>query len=218
MARGGKNFIDLSGKEFGSLLVVERTESTSSGKFRWTCYCVCGKECTVPGAHLRSGHTTSCGHPPLLCAHGHLRSVENLYPDGTCKTCQGIRRAPAEYKTARNEESRTYYAKTSAEYRKKTRGRMATLKLEVLTHYSPDHILKCSCVDCVVMDIDMLSLDHVDNDGAEHRRSISTVYRNRGGEKMYRLVKNGKFPEGFQTLCMNHQLKKHLLNVRSKQT
>ena len=64
-----------------------------------------------------------------------------------------------------------------------------------------------------VTDIDMLSLDHVNNDGAEHRRKVG---KNKTGEKMYRLVKQEGFPEGFQTLCMNHQTKKKLLNVRSK--
>ena len=48
----------------------------------------------------------------------------------------------------------------------------------------------------------MLSLDHVNNDGHAHREEV--------GSKMYSWVKSHGFPEGFQTLCMNHQFKKKL--------
>jgi hypothetical protein len=147
-----------------------------------------------------------------------VRIIENLYPDGTCKVCQKVRRSPAEYKEKVSKQGKEYYAKTSSKTRKQTRERMAALKLEVLTFYSPNHILGCCWSGCTVADIDMLSLDHVNNDGADHRRLINKTYRNRGGEKLYRIVKRENFPTGFQTLCMNHQLKKHLLNVRSKIT
>lgn|ERR1035437_1799955 len=215
MARAAHNRLNLIGQAFGNLTVIAPAERTKAKKLRWLCRCSCGGECVVVGSHLRSGHAKSCGHPPTHCAHGHLRTVENLHPDGTCRICQRARRAPAEYKVFRNEESRVYYNKNSSRYRKQTRERAASLKLEVLTFYSPNHVLGCCWKDCEVCDIDMLSLDHVNNDGAEHRRKVG---KNKTGEKMYRLVKQENFPEYFQTLCMNHQTKKKLLNVRSKQT
>jgi hypothetical protein len=56
----------------------------------------------------------------------------------------------------------------------------------------------------------MLSLDHVNNNGAEERKSIpgpsTSIY--------YRVKKQG-FPEGYQTLCMNHQWKKELERARA---
>jgi hypothetical protein len=86
----------------------------------------------------------------------------------------------------------------------------AKRKLEVLTHYSPNHILKCSWEKCLISDIDMLSLDHMNNNGAEDRR------KNAGGsgDALYRQVKREGFPEGFQTLCFNHQMKKERLLQR----
>jgi hypothetical protein len=215
MARGGNNrVLGMVGKTFGELTVLRSAERNSSGKLCWVCMCTCGDECVISGAHLRNGHTKTCGHPPTHCSHGHLRSLENTYPDGTCRVCQKDRRSSAEYREKRNEEDRAYYTKTKPEYLRKTRERMASLKLEVLTNYSPEHTLGCCWEDCTVTDIDILSLDHVNNDGAEHRRALG--WGHTGGEKLYRLVKNAGYPDGFQTLCMNHQTKKHLLNVRSK--
>lgn len=59
---------DLSGKRFGRLLVIERTNryKTASGKrgTYYRCKCDCGNEVTVIAGHLTTGHTWSCG-----CAH-----------------------------------------------------------------------------------------------------------------------------------------------------
>jgi hypothetical protein len=57
----------------------------------------------------------------------------------------------------------------------------------------------CSC--CGETEPSFLSIDHINNDGAEHKRSNNL----RTGQQMYRwLAKNG-FPKGFQVLCMNCQ-------------
>lgn len=54
------NLINLVGKRFGRLLVVEKADSKKSHA-RWRCLCDCGKECIVYGSSLKSGNTTSCG-------------------------------------------------------------------------------------------------------------------------------------------------------------
>jgi hypothetical protein len=55
-------FIDLTGKRFGKLTVIKRTENGSGQKPQWLCLCDCGKSTIVRGDHLRSGwHTMSCG-------------------------------------------------------------------------------------------------------------------------------------------------------------
>lgn len=56
--------IDLTGKHFERLLVLYRDyeyEKNHKGGTYWHCICDCGKEVTVSSAHLRSGHTQSCG-------------------------------------------------------------------------------------------------------------------------------------------------------------
>ena len=52
--------INLVGKKFGRLLVIEKAESLN-GHTRWLCKCDCGKECVVHGTSLKTGNTTSCG-------------------------------------------------------------------------------------------------------------------------------------------------------------
>lgn len=54
-------FIDLTGQPFGRLIVLSRATNASSGHTRWLCRCFCETLVTVRSAHLRSGHTTSCG-------------------------------------------------------------------------------------------------------------------------------------------------------------
>ena len=80
------------------------------------------------------------------------------------------------------------------------------IKLEILTHYGPCGIVRCNWIGCFINDIDMLSLDHVNNDGGEHRKALSG-----GVHAIYRDVRRKQYPPGYQTLCFNHQLKKQIL-------
>jgi hypothetical protein len=58
---GGK-FIDLTGRIFGRLTVIERTENSENwDKVRWLCECSCGNKKIVHGSALLAGLTTSCG-------------------------------------------------------------------------------------------------------------------------------------------------------------
>ena len=80
------------------------------------------------------------------------------------------------------------------------------LKLHVLTLCGPSGHLQCSWPDCTVTDPDMLSIDHVHNDGSKHRIS---------GNELYRQIKrDGNSAGRFQTLCYNHQWKKELMRRR----
>lgn len=81
------------------------------------------------------------------------------------------------------------------------------LKLAVLSHYSPEGKLKCCWPGCIVDDIDCLTLDHLNNDGAEDRKKT----RKDGGCNTYTLIRKNGYPPGFQTLCGSHQLKKEIL-------
>ena len=103
-------------------------------------------------------------------------------------------------------------------YLKQTRVYRAGIKLLVLTHYGPNHTLTCSWPNCDVTDVDMLSIDHIENDGAKHRRALSGKNRGggQGGGKLYVFLKKTGFPTGYQTLCFNHQFKKELIRLRAR--
>ena len=55
------NLIDLTGKRFGSLVVVGRNGRTSTDSALWLCKCDCGRDVTVSGTLLRRGDAVSCG-------------------------------------------------------------------------------------------------------------------------------------------------------------
>jgi hypothetical protein len=69
-------YLDLTGRKFGKLTVIERTtdQITPSGSHRvaWVCSCECGNSCVVCTHELVSGGTVSCGchRKERLTTHG----------------------------------------------------------------------------------------------------------------------------------------------------
>lgn len=53
--------IDLTGKRFGKLTVIEKHNQDKWGGWNWLCRCDCGNETVVSGGHLRGLKTKSCG-------------------------------------------------------------------------------------------------------------------------------------------------------------
>ncbi|MCK5788820.1 MAG: hypothetical protein KAH32_07465, partial [Chlamydiia bacterium] len=54
-------FVDLTGKKFGRLFVLERDGKNKHNQNMWKCVCDCGAEVRVRGGSLTSGQTKSCG-------------------------------------------------------------------------------------------------------------------------------------------------------------
>ena len=86
--------------------------------------------------------------------------------------------------------------------------RIAELKYEALKHYSQNG--KPQCVCCGVDDIDILCLDHINNNGREEIRKYGLY----GSTKLYLRLKRNSYPEGYQTLCMNCNWKKEIVRRR----
>ena len=62
----------------------------------------------------------------------------------------------------------------------------------------------CSC--CGETIIEFLTLDHINNDGAHHRRKLCNESRNISatrGRALYRWIVRNDFPPIFQVLCCN---------------
>lgn len=72
------------------------------------------------------------------------------------------------------------------------------LRQSVLNHYGN----KCSC--CDISTSIFLTIDHINNDGAQHKRHISN--------HLYRWLVKNNFPPEFQTLCYNCNSGKYLNN------
>jgi len=86
--------------------------------------------------------------------------------------------------------------------------RGAKLKFEALKHYSQNG--KPQCVFCGKDDIDVLGLDHINNNGKEEIGKYGLY----GRTKLYFLLKRDNYPEGYQTLCMNCNWKKEIMRRR----
>ncbi len=102
--------------------------------------------------------------------------------------------------------NREHYNERNRQCKNRLYQRLHPVKIEVLTHYGNG---KCACVQCGYSNEMALSIDHVDGDGANHRRATHTTA---GGGKLYLWLKKHDYPDGFQTLCMNCQWIKRQIN------
>lgn len=62
---------------------------------------------------------------------------------------------------------------------------------------------KCSC--CGESESVFLVIDHVNNDGSEHRKELTKNGNRRSGGSLvtYRWLRDHNYPDGFQVLCHN---------------
>lgn len=73
--------IDLTGKRFGRLVVLERAENRNK-EAGWKCKCACGNEIETRGSSLRAGLSQSCG-----CARDeYWRNQHNALKHGDSKS------------------------------------------------------------------------------------------------------------------------------------
>jgi plasmid maintenance system killer protein len=83
------------------------------------------------------------------------------------------------------------------------------IRLEVLRHYSNG---KPKCVKCGIEDTRCLSIDHINGNGAEHRKELKKLRTN-----IITYLRKNNYPDGFQILCMNCQfIKRHENNENRK--
>jgi hypothetical protein len=74
---------------------------------------------------------------------------------------------------------------------------------------------EATCRRCGNGDIDVLCLDHVNDDGNAHRREVGG-HKAFSGMRMYRWVVKNDYPSIFQVLCANCNLKKEVERRRTK--
>lgn len=121
-----------------------------------------------------------------------------------------------EYNKRNNERNRLTMRKKRenpllrAKFIKKCREWRKNLKYEIFSHYSGE---QPTCAKCGFADIRALCLDHINNDGAEHRRSLSPKGRGGTSTTVYQDLKKRRFPLGYQILCCNCNRIKEVENV-----
>lgn len=86
----------------------------------------------------------------------------------------------------------SWYARNKAELLRKQRSQLLSLKLEMIVAYGGG----CAC--CGEMAYEFLTLDHVNRDGAQHRRTVGST------KQVYMDLKRRGWPkDGYRLLCMN---------------
>jgi hypothetical protein len=83
----------------------------------------------------------------------------------------------------------------------KTKRNQAKCRDEIYSAYGG---YKCNC--CGEAERMFLSIDHVNNDGAQEQKSGKY---NGSGSAFYTWLRKNNFPTGYQVLCMNCQIGKH---------
>lgn len=135
---------------------------------------------------------------------------EEKMPNKTwCKSCAGVRKQ----KILKKEElgictwrigckNPATSGKSCDNCKKERCDKLFELKNIVLEHYGQ----KCNCsCGCKVSNRNHLTIDHINNDGAEQRRASGS----NGGHANYRNIIKNNFPEDLQVLCWNCNCAKH---------
>jgi hypothetical protein len=142
----------------------------------------------------------SAGIECKKCGRGKVR-----YPSGDV-VCPGCRYQRQKARRNSSPERKRYHYEGAAKWRKDhpekhkeiVRKKCLRRKTRVLAHYSNGQPPTCAC--CAIKDIEFLSLDHVNNDGADHRRGSA---KGQGGQAFYCWIIRHGFPEGYRVLCFN---------------
>lgn len=102
-----------------------------------------------------------------------------------------------------NEMSLKHYRKNPQKHHKLVHFARVKLRIDMIIEYGG------KCVRCTVSDIDLLDIDHINNNGAEHRKIDLFGYN------LYRLLKKQGYPkDDYQLLCKNCNWKKEILRRR----
>ena len=93
------------------------------------------------------------------------------------------------------EYNRLYREKNRLLLREKSKQRKRNYKDTVLNHYGKE------CVRCGFTDYRALQIDHIDDNGAEERKTLGG--KQFSGWRFYEYLIKNNLPDGYQTLCAN---------------
>lgn len=148
---------------------------------------------------LAEGMCYRCGGMPpvkgkqscIFCSiAGRERMAENNKKRKETGLCIRCLKRPPEGSTVHCEECKAASKEPAQRY--KSAEKKQFMKM-IFAHYGD----KCAC--CNEIERKFLTIDHVNSDGAEHRKEVGTA-------EIARWLVRNDFPEGFQILCYNCNL------------
>ena len=119
-----------------------------------------------------------------------------------CKDCKNKYHRKS-YKDSWYLTSRKNYSKNQIKLREYQKELRKINKEKVIKHYSNNTMKCCHCGNS---DLRVLSIDHINGNGYEHRKKVHS------GSPFYQWIIQNDYPKGFQVLCMNCQFIKRYEN------
>ena len=124
----------------------------------------------------------------------------------TCRICRAYSRERAASLSDEKKEEYRQKAKTAAQTvkhkekeRARHKARRQNMKRLIMDHYGS----KCVC--CGETELVFLTIDHINNDGQQHRKRLGDVSR------FYEYIIKAGFPDDLQILCWNCNEAKRIL-------
>lgn len=98
-----------------------------------------------------------------------------------------------------------YYAEHKEELKTKAKYNNRRVRFLALLAYSAG--AKPQCAQCKIDDFDVLTIDHIEGGGNKHRRQL----RVGSGTNFFYWLKRNDYPEGYQVLCWNCNVRKRFV-------
>lgn len=155
-----------------------------------------------------------CGETKPISEFGTIytqKSHGRQYKSHTCLVCHRPKAAAKEMR--RRAEKPDHYRALQRKWRSENLDRARAAKqgshqrLKALVFEAYGGFI-CAC--CGETEPSMLNIDHVNNDGAEHRKSLGLNPGGKGAKgSFYHWLRDNGFPSGYQVLCYNCNISKH---------
>lgn len=155
--------------------------------------CLDRKKCRANKTYKKRIENSECVRCGQFVPSGHVRCIEHaqLYRNYTKNKKRERRSAGICWKCKSPTVcGRVLCSKCNEKANKRIRKCSRKARIKAIQIYGG----KCAC--CGESEISFLDIDHINNDGASHRRKV-------GRSKIERWLKKNKYPEGFQVLCAN---------------
>ncbi len=124
-----------------------------------------------------------------------------------CRLCRTKRDSTARRQHYQRDPQK--HAEVKKHCRESAAERGKRLRLAAISHYSQG-TMRCAC--CGEPELAFLTLDHINNDGAEHRRQLfGKKSRSYSTRALYSVLAKQGYPVGLQVLCWNCNCAKDIL-------
>lgn len=141
--------------------------------------------CSKCGRRKPTKGRRQCEHCLSVARAANSRRRQEKKEQKLCYDCQ----QPATPGYTRCDTCRAAANQRAAEY-------SSELKQAVMEHYGG---AVCAC--CGEDNLIMLTMDHIDQNGGDHRRELG--HELSAGQKFYQWLRRNKYPKGYRVLCRN---------------